>query len=129
MTNAQIVFNAQIELMNAGIIGTTGHTIEAELPDGSKITMNEPEPIHTYKTWQRLGYQVRRGEHAAASFQVWKYRANKKNEDAAEVEEDGCMFLTMAHFFTASQVDEIRKADPSEYVGVTQKIEIKRRKK
>lgn len=58
MTNAQIVFNEQVRLMNDGVIGTTGNMLE--MMDGS--TMPEPEPIHTYAGWQRLGYQVRRGE-------------------------------------------------------------------
>lgn len=43
MTNAQIVFNAQIELMKSGIIGTTGNMLEMQLPDGTTETMPEPE--------------------------------------------------------------------------------------
>ena len=129
MTNAQIVFNAQIELMNRGLIGTTGNTLEVELPDGTTQTMPEPEAIHTYKAWQRLGYQVKRGEHAVTDLHIWKY-TTKKNPDAATVEdEENKMFFTRAYFFSASQVEPIgKKVDPAEFVGKKMTIEINRKK-
>lgn len=130
MTNAQIVFNAQIELMNAGLIGTTGRTLEMEMPDGTIETMPEPEAIHTYKTWQRLGYQVRRGEKAITDLHIWKYTTKKKDDAATVQDEEHNMFFTKAFFFSASQVDKIRtEVDPSEFVGKKMSIEIKPKRK
>ena len=130
MTNAQIVFNAQIELVKAGKIGTTGNTLTVELPDGTVQEMPEPEAIHTYNAWQRLGYQVKRGEKAVCDLHIWKY-AVKKNPDAAIVEdEESKMYFTKAYFFSASQVEKIgRKVDPSEFVGKPMCIEIGKKKR
>ena len=130
MTNAQIVFNAQIELMNAGIIGTTGNTLEVELPDGTTQEMPEPEAIHTYKAWQRLGYQVKRGEHAVTDLHIWKHTTKKLPEAVLGDDEETKMFFTKAYFFSASQVEPIRKTvDPSEYVGKKMTIEINQKKR
>jgi antirestriction protein ArdC len=130
MTNAQIVFNAQIELMKAGIIGTTGNTLEMQLPDGTTETMPEPEAIHTYKTWKRLGYQVRRGEKAITDLHIWKYTTKKKSDTATAEDEESKMFFTKAYFFSAAQVDKIgKKVDPSEYIGKKMTIEITKHRK
>ena len=127
MTNAQIVFNAQIELMKSGIIRTTGNVLEMELPDGTTETMPEPEAIHTYKTWQRLGYQVRRGEKAITDLHIWKYTTKKKSDAATVEDEENKMFFTKAYFFSAAQVDKIERHDPREFVGKKMSIEITRK--
>lgn len=130
MTNAQIVFNAQVELMKNGVIGTTGNTLEIELPDGTKQTMPEPEPIHTYKAWQRLGYQVRRGEKAITDLHIWKYTTKKLPDAVLGDDEENKMFFTKAYFFAASQVEKIRtNVDPSEFVGKKMTIEISTKKR
>lgn len=48
MTNEQIIFNNSLQLMDDGIIKSTGRTIIVENEDGEKVEMQEPEPIHTY---------------------------------------------------------------------------------
>lgn len=120
MTNAQIIFNEQIRLMQDGVIGTTGNILEME--DGS--TMPEPEAIHTYKTWLRLGYQVKRGEHAVTDLHIWKYTTKKKPDTATAEDEESKMFFTRAYFFSASQVEKIEKHDPREFVGKKMTITI-----
>lgn len=40
MTNEQIIFNKSIMLMEQGLIGTTGRSIELEQEDGSKKNDN-----------------------------------------------------------------------------------------
>lgn len=69
------------------------------------------EDAHTFAHWKTLGYQVRKGEHAAFKTAIWKYKKGKNadadaNEDG-EKAEPGRMFLKTAFFFTRSQVDPI----------------------
>jgi antirestriction protein ArdC len=130
MTNAQIVFNAQIELVKAGKIGTTGNMMSVELQDGTTQEMPEPEAIHTYKAWQRLGYQVKHGEKAVCDLHIWKYTTKKLPEAVLGEDEESKMFFTKAYFFSASQVEKIgRKVDPSEFVGKPMCIEIGKKKR
>ena len=111
MTNEQIIFNARVELLENGIIGTTGKQIQVEDAEGNKRTLDEPEQIHTYAGWKALGFQVRRGEHTIANFQIWKHTTKKIKAEAdtaeATVDEQEFMFLTKAFFFTSSQVEQI----------------------
>lgn len=107
MTNAMIIFWQSVELMNAGVIGTTGRTLTVDLPDGSSQTIMEPEPIHTFACWKELGYSVKKGEHAVASFMIWKgSEVHLKDEDGNETDEKSTrMFRKLAFFFKASQVE------------------------
>ncbi len=73
-------------------------------------------PLHTYAEWQALGFQVKRGEHAALKMQLWKPRKGKKQEEAIQQEApesdttDGSFFLATAHLFLYSQVEHIQTA-------------------
>lgn len=60
MTNAQIIFNESLRLMEEGKIGTTGKQITVVNADGTKETINVPLPIHTYAAWKQLGFQVKK---------------------------------------------------------------------
>ena len=107
MTNEQIIFNNSVLLMEEGIIGTTGRTFEVENEDGTKKTIQEPEPIHTFATWHNLGYQVQKGQKAVAKFPIWKHKnAGRRKNKNTGVEEDieERLFLTDAFFFSRSQV-------------------------
>lgn len=107
MTNAMIIFNASCELMEKGIIGTTGRTLSVELPDGTKQEMLEPEPIHTFQKWKDLGYCVDRGQKSIATLMIWKAgKENIKNESDQD-EETIKMFMKKAFFFSQSQVKPI----------------------
>lgn len=113
MTNAQIIFNESMELMKAGIIGTTGRTFVFEDADGNKKEIQEPEPLHTFARWKELGYIVKKGEHAKASFYIWKAGKEKKasEENAADGEnnpEKMKMFMKKAFFFTFDQVEKMQ---------------------
>lgn len=130
MNNQQIIFNESIELMKNGIIGTTGRQITIEYEkDGEKVkeTIPEPEEIHTYKEWQKLGLQVQKGEKAIAKFTIWMYTDKKSKlsaEDAAKINEiaeginaqegdeisnNGHYYMKEAAFFKASQVAPIEE--------------------
>ena len=86
--------NSEIILMNRALLVADGKISEADI-------------IHTFAHWQRLGFNVKRGEKAIAKFPIWKYRAGKKaDEDAdGEAEGGGRMFMTNASFFSSAQVE------------------------
>ena len=110
MTNAQIIMNQSIELMENGIIKGTGRMFEMVITDAEgneeKKLVEEPETIHTYQVWKELGYQVKKGEKAKASFTIWKYVKGKKKEESDE-EPEAKMFMTKASFFTIDQTEKI----------------------
>ena len=95
---------ASAGLLPLPLEGEYTKTIRQELPDGSKIELPEPEPIHTYNGWKELGYQVKKGEHAKAQFPIWKYKG-QKNEETGE-EEGGKCYQRKAFWFTFDQVEK-----------------------
>lgn len=106
MTNEQIIFNERCELMKSGIIGGTGRIIEFETDNGEKIQLEEPEEIHTFAAWKAKGFSVKKGEHAKASFTIWK--CTTKKAEKKDDEDTKRMFLKKAHFFTAAQVEPLK---------------------
>ena len=104
ITNGEIILRESLELLKKGILKPTGRVFVQELPDGSKIELPEPEPIHTYNGWKELGYQVKKGEHAKAQFPIWKYKG-QKNEETGE-DENGKCYQRKAFWFTFDQVEK-----------------------
>lgn len=130
MNNSQIIFNESIDLMEKGIIGTTGRQITIEYEkEGEKVkeTINEPEPIHTYQEWKKLGLQVQKGEKAIAKFSIWMYTDKKSHltkeeadkinsiaeginaKEGDEISNDGHFYMKEAAFFKLSQVAPIEE--------------------
>lgn len=113
-SNAQIIFNESLDLMKEGKIGNTGRKIVITYEkNGEKVTeaVMEPEPIHTYATWKALGYYVKKGEKAIASFTIWNYTSGKKGEAAEEEQPEGLIksgyyYMKKAAFFKTSQVEK-----------------------
>ena len=71
--------------------------------------------LHTFAEWQRLGYSVNKGEHAALSCVIWRAKTGKpaQQADAQQLQElapdaDGEVisgyYKHLAHFFAVSQV-------------------------
>ena len=106
ITNVQIIFNESLKLVQQGILKTTGRTIVLEMQDGSKKELPEPEPIHTYNGWKELGYQVKKGEHAKATFPIWKY-SGQKDEEGNRIKDGGYCFQKKAFWFTFDQVEKV----------------------
>lgn len=109
MTNAQIIFNAEQELAEQGLIQYTGRTMKATNMAGEEIEIKETEAIHTYQTWKELGYQVQKGQKAIVKLTIWKH--SKAKTETVETEngtaqyiDKGRMFLKTASFFSKSQV-------------------------
>ena len=89
ITNRQIIFMAACDLVEDGKIETTGRIIDFELDDGMVITVPEPEPIHTFQIWKKLGYSVKKGEKAITRLNIWKYVDKKKKQEEANDDENG----------------------------------------
>lgn len=104
MTNATIILNESIRLMKEGIIHGNGQKVVLETGEEFEF----PEEIHTYSAWKSLGYYVRKGEKAKASFRIWKYKKGTKTDVQTNEEvDDSKMFLAKAYFFTREQVDKV----------------------
>ena len=96
MTNNQIIFN---EVVANGIM-TENEALEI-LESGYRL------PVHTYAEWQRMGYQVQKGEKAAIKTKLWKPVTKKDKEtDEKEIK----MIMVTAALFTNKQVAKIEKA-------------------
>lgn len=114
MTNAQIIFQNRVFLMEHGLLkGVEGQMITWTDEEGTR-EIQMPEEIHTFQTWKSMGYQVQKGEHAVAKFPVWKFKASKKKGDEQEAGDDeepqtGRCFMKVAFFFTADQVKPIEE--------------------
>ena len=116
MTNAMIIFWQSVELMNAGVIGSTGRVLTMELPDGSTKEIQEPEPIHTFACWKGMGFSVKKGEHAIARFPIWKGSEKVVKDEAGNDtdEKSLTMFRKEACFFTAAQVEPTADRKPGD---------------
>ena len=111
MTNAMIILNESVRLMNAGIIKGTGRYFEMEDQNGNKKQLELPEALHTYAVWKQNGRQVKRGEKCKARFCIWKQGKSKttiNKETGEETEIPGRMFLKESFFFTFDQTEPIK---------------------
>ena len=121
MTNAAIIFNESVRLMNEGIIKGTGEFVTMEDEDGNKFEVEMPEPIHTFAAWKTMGYSVKKGEHAVAKFAIWKHTSKMLDTDTGNAEADKMnaqineqggqtnMFMKVSAFFTQSQVEPTKE--------------------
>ena len=112
MTNAQIILQESIKLMKDGVIKSTGQPLSYVDSEGNKIQCEMPEVIHTFSTWKKLGYVVKKGEKAIAKFPIWKYTQKQKPEEelTGNPIEDAPvtnMFLKTFAFFKMDQVEKI----------------------
>ena len=119
MTNAMIIMNESVKLMEQGVIEGTGKFVMVEDADGNKKELEMPEAIHTFAAWKSMGYSVKKGEHAIAKFPIWKHVAkmldtntgnaetDKMNEEINNQGGETNMFMKVAAFFKFSQVEKI----------------------
>lgn len=111
MTNAAIILDESIRLMNDGILQGSGRFAQIETADGEPELLELPEEIHTFNAWKQRGYCVKKGEHAVASFSIWKYIKGKEADDLPDTEDaektGGYCRLKLSHFFTAAQVQPL----------------------
>lgn len=96
VTNAQIIFQAQCALVDAGKIGVDENGL--------------PEEIHAFQFWKDAGYKVRKGAKAVIELGIWKLATKKRKADDGEDDGDDAkphFFLKRSWFFSRSQVDRI----------------------
>ena len=75
------------------------------------------DTFHTFAEWKRMGYSVKKGQHAALTCQLWKYtdKPGKAAREAAEAdgkdapETDPHFYMTKAHLFHALQVEKSKR--------------------
>lgn len=119
MTNAQIIMNESIRLMEEGILKGSGHFAQIETDEGTK-TIELPEEIHTFQGWKTLGYSVKKGEKSSIKFPIWKHTTKMLKTDTespelnamnAKINAEGGetnMFMKLSSWFTAAQVEPIK---------------------
>ena len=99
MTNFELITGAAI---------AEGIYTEQEIVELIKQTGDLP--LHTFAEWKRMGYRVKKGEHAKMTCFIWKWSDKQKaveQEDGNEVEIDASHFYkTKAFFFTKEQVEK-----------------------
>lgn len=113
MTNETIIMMHSISLMEQGLLKGSGIFGKIVDEEGAEKVIELPEVIHTFAAWKKLGFTVKKGEHSSIKFPIWKYseKAKKEEELTGNPIEDapvGKMFMKMASFFTADQVEQIQ---------------------
>lgn len=119
MTNAAIILNESIRLMEEGILKGSGRFAEIETDEGT-ATIELPEDIHTFQGWKSLGYSVKKGEKSSIKFAIWKHTRKMLKTDTGNAELDKMnanvnaqggethMFMKTAAWFTFAQVEPIK---------------------
>lgn len=120
MTNAAIILNESIRLMEEGKLNGSGRFAEIEDAEGNLITVELPEDIHTFNGWKALGYSVKKGEKSSIKFPIWKHTRKMLNTNTGNAELDAMnakinadggetnMFMKTAAWFTFAQVEPIK---------------------
>ena len=86
-------------------------------PEGIFYATLAAETFHTFAEWKRMGYSVKKGQHAALVCQLWKYTdkpgkaareaAAAAGEEAPEV--DPHFYMAKSHLFHALQVEKSKR--------------------
>ena len=111
MTNAMIILNESVRLMEEGVLAGTGKFMTVDNGDGTTRRLEMPEPIHTFQKWKELGYVVKKGEKSNIKIPIWKYSSKTTVDEEGEEKENTSMFMKVAAFFKFSQVEKITNAE------------------
>lgn len=108
MTNATIIFNESLKLMEQGILKGTGEFLDVKREDGTSEKLEVPEEIHTFNGWKKRGFAVRKGEKSQIKFTIWKFiKGSAKTNDEENEEVNGHCIMKLSAFFKASQVEKV----------------------
>jgi hypothetical protein len=119
MTNEMIIMNASLKLMEEGILKGSGVFGEIETDLGTQ-TVELPEEIHTFNGWKARGFSVKKGAKSEIRISIWKHttkmlktdtdneETNKMNQQINDQGGQTNMFMKVAAFFTAAQVEPIK---------------------
>lgn len=114
MTNANIILNESLALMEQGLLKGTGEYIMLVDDKGEEREVELPEAIHTFNGWKERGYQVKKGEKSSIKFPIWKHTVKEKKEEEKtgnEIEDAPItnMFMKTSAFFRFDQVEPIKE--------------------
>lgn len=106
----------QIAARRAAVTITVDENSTATAEDLFAATL-AAEMFHTFAEWKRMGYSVKKGQHAAITCQLWKYTdkpGKAAREAAAEAgkdapETDPHFYMAKAHLFHALQVEPCKR--------------------
>ena len=106
----------QLNARRAGVKITVADGSD-ETPENVFNAMLAAETFHTFAEWKRMGYSVKKGQHAALVCNLWKYtdKPGKAAREAAAAagedapESDPHFYMAKAHLFHALQVEKISK--------------------
>ena len=107
MTNARIILDESIRLMEKGVLKGPGKFVTIENEDGTKAEIELPEEIHTFNGWKERGFSVKKGEKSKIKFAIWKHTSKMVENDEGEEEEKMNMFMKLSAFFTLDQVEKM----------------------
>ena len=88
-----------------------------DTPEDIFNAMLAADTFHTFAEWKRMGYSVKKGQHAALVCNLWKYtdKPGKAAREAAAAagedapESDPHFYMAKAHLFSALQVEKIKR--------------------
>lgn len=113
MTNNEIIYRESIA---AGIF--TQEQADQIISSGARL------PLHTFQEWKRMGYSVKKGEHAALVCTLWKFtnKPGKAGRQAAanlaeiaaelvEEKDDPHYYMAKASLFTVAQVKPLGQSE------------------
>ena len=94
----------------------TNHEIMARFKQENNIPLNVE--LYSFATWNKMGYKVKKGEHAKYKINMWKHINknidNKKDnindsdcEKSQQTSNSNNFFMTKVNLFTRSQVEKI----------------------
>lgn len=94
---------------------TTGRGTNEALIAAAKAAAGIDEDVvcHTYKKWQELGYQVKKGEKSKLKLELWHPSKYKNKDDEDEVK----LYKKMTALFTIHQIQKI-KPDELEVIDI-----------
>ena len=103
-------------LARRGSVTITVDPESSENPEDIFTALLAAETFHTFAEWKRMGYSVKKGQHAALVCNLWKYTekpGKAAREAAAEAgqdapETDPHFYMARSHLFSRLQVEKIR---------------------
>ena len=103
-------------LARRGSVTITVDPESSENPEDIFTALPAAETFHTFAEWKRMGYSVKKGQHAALVCNLWKYTekpgkaareaAAESGQDAPET--DPHFYMARSHLFRRLQVEKIR---------------------
>lgn len=124
MTNSEIITNTvkaafdaeQIAQLTSAIF--TPEQIAARQGMGMEPAEILASAFHTFQEWKRLGYSVKKGEHAALTAYLWKYsdKPSKAQREAAaaagtdpeDIAGGDHFYKAKSYLFSFLQVDKMK---------------------